>query len=701
MSKPPFDPNAPYQPATTQDTGSDDEPQNIPAVNAKPAFNPNAPYQDAEDVYGTPVQRAITTVEQTLSGATLGASKVFETKVLGVPPQDIEAREQTNKINSVLSNIFGTGAMLTATGGLGGLAEGAGVGAKVGLGALEGAGIGGITQANDDWSQNKALDAQKIAASAGIGGLLGAAGTGLVEGIKAIKAKLSAIREQPPMAEVAAGAASDATSAAESSPAPGPVVDIPAEERTGVQPTDLESMIQKIKDGKYAGTAMEMPQKAVLQGAISRIPMENPVNPLQMDSLTNQTARDTYQTFKEMPGEIGTTLTNYEALQKAELNAKTDAAIKEIAPGIEPTSDAAQGGKSVIDAFTDQYQKEQKEISTFFEKLKQLPYSGSLKKDTIESVLNSLPQQAGGIFKIAEDGSIGLKRYTTSLGIDRATYNAVEQIAESLNDDVPETFQKLWDIRKGIAQNKVLGQADSELIGLKKGLMDQMQNSTGDNTIREMFKRYAINEQNRGVIERTFGASVGSPEFGALSKVKPELIGDKIFSNSANVTAAKNILGPDEFNKALANWISEARAAATDKGVFSSNKFGSFLRRNQDALKVAFDKPEQLQRLQDINTISRILPDAASVNPSGTAKTLLRHLSGMKMHDMTWEGVLASVPQKILEKVTEMSDKMLVNKALAGQNARASAAQSLRDKVAASSDKIESGVNNLFKGVSD
>jgi len=107
------------------------------------------------------------------------------------------------------------------------------------------------------------------------------------------------------------------------------------------------------------------------------------------------------------------------------------------------------------------------------------------------------------------------------------------------------------------------------------------------------------------------------------------MIGDKIFGNTATVEAAKNILPPEQFQRILSNWLAEAKATATDKGAFSANKFGSFLRRNQDALQIAFnDRPEQLQRLKDLTTVMRILPDAPSINPSGTAKTLSRMILG-------------------------------------------------------------------------
>lgn len=146
---------------------------------------PEAEYQHQK--YGTIGQQARTAIEQGLSGATLGGSKVFQTKVLGTPSEEIEARAKENPAISIGSNI---GGLATSTYLTGGLAPLLGVGAnaarlaKIGVAGLEGAGIGGISEFTDQWSKDHPLDAQKIAAYAGLGGLLGAGTAGVIEGVK-------------------------------------------------------------------------------------------------------------------------------------------------------------------------------------------------------------------------------------------------------------------------------------------------------------------------------------------------------------------------------------------------------------------------------------------------------------------------------------------------------------------------------------
>lgn len=184
-NSPDFDPNQPYQAVP------DSAPSAAPAVQAaapiiqsdKPAFDPNKAFETEDEHYGTGLEEAKTAAEQFASGISLGTSKIAENALFDNAAER-KAREEANPGISTAANIAGTGALIYGTGGLGALAEGAGTVAKIGAGAVEGGLIGGANQAADDWSDNKALDAGKIAASAGFGALLGGGGVGLIEGLK-------------------------------------------------------------------------------------------------------------------------------------------------------------------------------------------------------------------------------------------------------------------------------------------------------------------------------------------------------------------------------------------------------------------------------------------------------------------------------------------------------------------------------------
>lgn len=178
-----------------------------------------------EQKYGTPVEMAKTAVEQGLSGATLGLSKVIETHGMpafrlpfpgipgGIPipafgpistSENIKGREEENPLVATGFNVAGTIAPIVATGGLGALAEGANLATRIGLSALEGAGISGVNTITDDWSQNKALDAEKIAVNTGLGALLGFGGGALAEGVGAVAKKGASLLKLPKAVEESA-----------------------------------------------------------------------------------------------------------------------------------------------------------------------------------------------------------------------------------------------------------------------------------------------------------------------------------------------------------------------------------------------------------------------------------------------------------------------------------------------------------------
>ncbi len=667
---------------------------------------PEEEFNKAQGIHSEPSQyesateMAKTAIEQGISGATLGASKVLETQgipLLGIPaittPEAIAGREKDNPITATSFNLLGTALPLVATGGLGALAKGAGVGARIGLSALEGAGISGVNQFNDDWSQNKSLDAQKIAASVGLGALLGGAGGVLGETINAFKAAKSADALAKVSSSTAdqAGEAASKIASAESAPFDAP------KEYKGVQPTTYQGIVDRVNAAKASNTAQELPSAAILDDSLSRVALENPVNPLQRDSLASQETRDIYQAAKEAPNGTGPILQNYEAAQKAELVGKTFQTLKEIAPEHEPIPDAYKAGKFAIDAFTNQYETEKKALSPIFENLKKLPVEKELLPDSIIRMTEAVPGIANMVD--ATGSELAIRPYKTAWGIDKATYNAVKEAIDGLTGE-ENNLQTLWNVRKGLDQHvDVLaqGQAPSQIRSLKSALMNQMQEATGNPNIRDAFKRYAINEQQREVIEKAFGASVGKQEFGQISKIKPEVIGDKIFNNSATVQAAKNILPKEQFNAMLSNWLSEAQAGVTDKGAFSANKFGSFLRRNQDALNIAFqDNPAHLQKLNDLTTIMRILPDAPSVNPSGTAKTLFRMMQETNIHNLTWEGLLATIPKKIATEIDNTLTMRKLNTVLSGQALKNSQESALKSHIAKFSDRLDTMVKTLF-----
>lgn len=670
--------------------------QSTPSVARNPSFIPDEQFTPDSEKYGSATQQALAGLEGTLRGATLGASDVAETKLGFSTPEAMRARQTENPWTAGIGNVAGGAGLLALTGGAAAPIEaglGSGLAARaLGYGA-EGAIFGAGNAVSDAALGDPDMNAQKILAHIGLGAAFGAGLGALSKGIEALPAMRRASK-----------AAEEISPGVPPSPpgAPPPVVDIPIK---GVQPTSFEDMAKKVEQAtKYGGQTTELPAKGVLEDAASRVDMMNPVHPLQLESLGNQEARNLYNVARELPGKEGEAIRGYEAIQKNELVSKTENAIDSISPEIKPTSDAVEGGNRAIKAFTDQYQAEKESLKPAFEALKNT--ESGLNVDHLPGVIQKFTDAVPGVARMfdTESGTIDkVLPYKSAWGIDKATYNAVKEAVESLKEN-PESFEDLANIRRGLDQHvDVLaqGQAPAQIRALKASMMDYIQSTLDAQShnfeVRNIFKDWAINEQERGVIEKAFGASVGSPEFGAISKIKPEVIGDRIFSNTANVKAAKSILPGKDFNQILANWLSEAKAAATDNGALSSNKFNTFLRKNQDALNEAFiDNPQGLQKLRDLITMMRILPDAASINPSGTAKTLVSHLKG---HD-TILGVFKGIGGFAKEKFQEGQVRSEVAAALAGKSDQSAKLNSIDGIASKISKKITSAAKSVFESPS-
>lgn len=656
-----------------------------------------------EQKYGTPTEQLKAGAEATARGASLGTSDWLLTRSGVTSPEAIRARQQANPKTALLGNIAGTTGLLIGTGGLAAPAEGALVGAEIlgptaariaGFG-LEGAALGAGNVVSDASLGDVDINAQKILADVGMGAAFGAGLGALSKGIEAIPSlKRTAVSEiQSADAALAKDLGISVTEK--------PVMDAP-EGSFGIKPTSIEDMQARVKDASYRGESVELPQKQALQDAASRVEMMNPVHPLQLESLDTQAARDIYKTAIEMPGKEGDAIRAYEAIQKKELTKITDNAIKSVVTdGSKVVEDAVEGGKKAIDAFTKQYQEEKSALAPVFEKLKTFETKDPFNHlpQVITKLTDTLPNVAR-MFDTAAEEIGAIKPYKSNMGLDRATYNAVKDVVESLKE--PAFLEDLMNIRKGMSQHvDVLaqGEAPAQIRALKASMMEYIQAEAekvgalnGENSIREVFKRYAINEQERQVIEKNFGASVGSQEFGSISKIKPEKILDNIFRDTASVNAAKNILGPEKFNEMLANYLAGERAWATKDGVFSSNKFGTFLKNKADVLNEAFkENPTALQKIRDVNVVSRILPDSPSINPSGTAKTLWGTLKAHSIADF-----VGNLKGYAGEKLQEHLVRQKINEGLAGKADHATKLGTIQKIIKKTSDKINDAAKSVL-----
>lgn len=692
------------------------------AANA-PAFIPNSQFK--EDVPETALQNIkrtkgipdnwkelgqeydpqaqLAAIEGFGQGALPGVFSAAERATGLTTPENIRARQEKYPKESFLGTGLGAAGLIAVTGGLAAPLEAASAGtlgvtgARIAGMAAEGGAFGLANTANDLALGDTDINASKILTDVGLGAALGG-GLGALS--RAVEAAPSLFRRSIP---------TEAPSIE-----PQPIIDVaPEVKKTGITPQSLDDIRQEIKDAGFSRQGNELPEAKVLDAAITTVgpDMKYPILPIQRESLTSQEMRELYQRGLESDSEQGNLLRTRESLQKNnDLVPLTDKYIQEISPGTKPIEDAVAGGKAAIQAFTDNYQAEKDALKPAFEALKKNDIGTG---DHLPGVISKMTDAVPGVAQMFEGEGSKLKilPYKTSWGLDKSTYSAVKEAVDSLKEG-PTTFQELANIRKGLDQNIDIlskGQGPREIMSLKKSMMDYMQGVLNNSEdflgrakelgideagLRNLYKNYAINEGEREVVERAFGASVGSPEFGAISKIKPEEISDKIFKNTATVAAAKKILSPEKFNELLANHLAEQKALMTDKGIFSSNKFASYMKRNQDALNEAFkENPDQLKKIKAVTDVMRILPDSKPINPSGTAKTLLGTL---KAHSIT--ELLSNVKEFAKDSLAHRQLIQQLNDSLSGKADQVKKLNMIQKIIQKTTDQIESNAKSIFSG---
>ncbi len=662
--------------------------------------------------YGTLPQQALAGVEGFARGVTLGTSDHIENALARsnpalFGPEARKGRIEENPFTSTLGNMGGGAALIYGTGGMAGPAMTGARAATIGLGAMgpltegatsgaqmasimsEGALFGAGNAISDSAMGDPHLNAQKVLSEIGMGAALGAGLGVLSKGIESVPALLRGSK--------AAEAVAEGT----------PVIDVP---KTGA-PASLEEMERRVSEAKaYGGQPgiTELPPKPEAVEAASRVGqnMQFPVTPMQMDSLASQDARNEFKTMLEVPGKNGQILRDYQGAQKKELTNTLDHTIDNIVPGYEPTSDAAVAGERASELFTKQIQGTRDSLGPAFEQIKSTPLNDTDHLPGVMEYLTDPKASPYGNPKLANmfdtgGDELAIHPYKTSMGIDRSTYTAVKQAVESLKDN-PKDFETLFDVRKGLSQNvdvTKLGDASKEIAGAKAAMMDYIQEAVQaqdpDLAVRDTFKKWAINEQNAQLIERKFGAEIGSGNFRSLARGKSdEGILKKIFADSETVNAVKNILPVDDFNKLLSDHLSILRNDATDKGVFSSNKFYSQLKRGQYALNEAFqNNAEPLQKIKDSLTLLRIFADDAPINPSGTAKTLIQSLLQGGLDPFAH---IKSLGEFAKGKLEEAKMAREINLKLAGQSEQIQKLNAIQGVVQKVNAKIQSGAKSIF-----
>jgi hypothetical protein len=665
---------------------------------------------------------------------TLGLSDQAMTKTGLVEPNTLESLKKYNPGATAIGEGVGLVAPMIATGGAAGAVEGAakmgardlvpltatskighavseGVGSLMGaegaqtLGqklastivpraagsAVEGAIFGVGNEVSEAALGDRDLNAEHIQANLGLGAIIGAGlGTAALPFEAGLKSMLTKEGAHTASADIAANAEAartpnpDAPSLEEIS-RPEKYVKSQVEKTTPAK--SLDEIAERVKNAKFEALDPSLPQQSALTEAIPHLPDLGGYEPhqMQIDSLDSPQKRDFYKTALEAPNPEGANLRDFEAIQKKKMDSALNNELRTIAPDHVPATDATEAGNRAVKAIRAPYEAEKKALGPAFKEIDEiLGKTEAAQQDVLDVVTKAIPELTDHIQ--VGDGGLKLAPFTSKMGISERSYGVIKGVIRDIQDG-PIKVSDIRKIRDSIS-SAIQHTADDNapLFKMKSSLMDYMQSrvekSGAEVGIRDVFKRYAQNEERRELAEYVLGGKLDGS--GGLKKaIVPEDVIKNLFADSSTVSAIKELVGPSEFQKLAADWLSVQKNAVTKDGAFSSAKFGTFLSNKAPELAAAMgENMGKLKAIDALTTAMRLLPDAPSVNPSGTAKTaeILKWISGVgrlikEPHKVVGEGL-----EHVSEAIDARQNRARINDALQGKGPTAGIAARAREK---------------------
>lgn len=662
-------------------------------------------YLKSQKEFGTLPQQGLAFLEGAARGASLGASDFLAAELTS--PEAVRARQMANPVSALGGNVAGAVGLDVLTGGAAAPAQAAmlakGVSplaARALAYGAEGALQGAATTVSDLALGDTKINAQKILTDVGFGAAIGG-GLGLLsKGIEALPIiKAQAMPKQAIKAETKLG--DDLNE----------VVD-QFQKASSLEKTP--GSIQELRDFNQQAQFMGMgfnekpPRLDELDEAVARLPdLQVKPTELHKTQLGGKTEQDRLNSLLKKSPDFENDFNQYSANMRSEINDKTDEAIKSISPKLSVTDDAVEGGDRVLSAFKNQYQKEQDELIPLLKKAKafKLDEGQSYASEVAQVFSDKLPR-ISEMFDTTADG-ISFKPYDPKWGLAKTTYSAVKDTIKSLQKGV-DSIEDLYNLRKTMSQKVNVfeqSEASGQINALKSSFLDYIGQNIDDLAARQggeavnlanVLKRYAINEGQRETIEGILKTKIQDIKFAQIgSEVKEKLLGN-LFKDSKNIAAAKNILSPEDFKQALADYMAVTKGSITKDGVVSSAKFGTILNdKKVYALEEAFkDQPQVLQRLKDLNTVARLVPDLPPANPSGTANTLMELVRSGNLLSLD---ALSEVKKYGFKKLEQGLAERELNQIMAQKAQDIEKVSAVKKIIEKTNRKIEEKVKTIFK----
>lgn len=575
---------------------------------ASPAPTPVAPPPGMQnfvsnELFGTLGQQALSAVEGVARGATLGASDLAETKLLGIPAENIKARMQANPGTSIGTSVLGSAGLIALTGGVAAAPAEALLGpglASASLAAgIEGAGLGAGSAISDYALGDPNLNAQKILADVGMGAAIGIGSGALGYGIKSVIGKFGGIKGS--LSETISQEAADANNSAET-----------AQAVEGLDTPGLKSNTPEIMD---AADRQNLP---IMNGMVSDDPWVQKAE----DSLINGAP-------------------TYSGIRRANMYAdgynKAIGVLDSVVPD-QPIS-KQQLGSVLQDSLSSKIDQEAKPFNDLYSAIKE-------DTQTIPLSERSAPSISRNIRDFVSDPSIGKNSPAAKLAVD---------IADEIGD--LKTVDDLRGYQSGLS-SRLSGvstsPAEKRIIGIVSDKLDDWERRTIKNYANDLISKVDMtnpeeaeiwgNKVNRlqTLLSRIDEADAQYRPFKQkLSELSSWLGKGKVGGAKDAVDFIQNRLEPEDLINKLTqkkyasmydfmekNFPQESsiirqyqkstlRDAATKTGIFSPKTLFNKVNSLEPEIQNAIFHPEELQKIKDVETYLGAFPK--NFNPSGTS----------------------------------------------------------------------------------
>jgi hypothetical protein len=392
--------------------------------------------------------------------------------------------------------------------------------------------------------------------------------------------------------------------------------------------SEIRSQVQKFKN---VGGETSQPTAQMLTDIVDRNPdLVKPLPNFHDKMLSSKADYEELRNLAESPTAAGKDIRDYEQVMKTSTQNKLSDFVTQKAG--RPALDKMEAGDQLMNAVLDKYNQNKEGLAPIFERFQNL----SLPKEEVapavrKAIVGDIPKLNKYLSIDEDSGNLTLKPFTPKMGISPQSHGVMKNVVDALNSK-SVSFEDLQNIREYMRQSldpvnpkatKVVEDARKSLLNYMDTLVSTKSAAAGPSQagapdVRGTFKQYAQNEKSLDQVERIIGGKLEN--FDQLLTARPEKVLDRIFSSPTNIKIVRQVIGDEKAASLSADYLNNLMERSSKKGILSSQGLSALINKNKYSLQEAMGK-DDFQRVSDLVDYMRLVPDAASPNPSGTARS--------------------------------------------------------------------------------